>query len=96
MEYAFPIDWSTLPHELFLEEHSPDEASKCDVWAVGSILFRMFYGKDIIDLTGSTESNGKASAAGTNSSGSAGTQSSPSNNNQSFENYLAELLKFKS
>lgn len=53
LEYSFPIDWSTLPHELFLEEHSADEASKCDVWAVGALLFRLFYGTDILDLSSS-------------------------------------------
>jgi hypothetical protein len=42
------MDWNTIPHELFLEESSSDEASKADVWAIGSLLLRLFYAKDLI------------------------------------------------
>lgn len=55
---AFPLDWNTLPHEVFLEDLSEDEVARADVWALGSLLFKLFYGKEVINVEGGAASSG--------------------------------------
>lgn len=59
---AFPLDWNTLPHEVFLEDLSENEVARADVWALGSLLFKLFYGKEVINLEGGATSGSGGSA----------------------------------
>lgn len=48
IEGNFQLDWNTIPHEMLLEEGSQEEISKADVWAVGALILKLFYGQNII------------------------------------------------
>jgi len=48
LEGSISLDWNTIPPEMLLEDYPMEECSKADVWALGSLLYSLFYGKNII------------------------------------------------